>query len=267
MKMQTTPAQQGDHLEVEDENEQKLNENERYLYQQLVGALMYVAVCTRPDIADAVRMVATRTSEPTMKHLTAAKRILRYLKHTKDSKLTYQRESTNQIIGYVDASWGEDRKTRKSTTGYVFCYGRGSITWKSKAQPTIALSSCEAEYTALTLAIQEAMHLLQIIQSATIPTESSNIYLLEDNMADIALATNPTTETYRYQAPLYSGDHQERKDHHQTLPNGQTTGRSTNQGNHPNEVREAKTPTPWDKPTRLHPDHGTNQQARLHIPA
>jgi hypothetical protein len=193
MKPQTTPAQPGDHLEVVEETDQRLTADEKYLYQQLVGSLLYIAICTRPDIADAVRNVATQTSEPTTKHLTAAKRILRYLKHTQDTNLTYQRESKNQIVGYVDASWGENKNTRKSTTGFVFCYARGAIAWKSKTQPTIALSSCEAEYMALTLAIQEATHILQTIGSAEIPTQSSVIYLLEDNQAAIALASNPTT--------------------------------------------------------------------------
>ena len=101
-------------LQPDDEH---LHEDDKFLLQQLLGALLYLALCTRPDIASAVRAVATHVSEPTHRHLTAAKRILRYVKGTKTLFLTYTRgRQARQLISFCDASWGEDQSTRRSTT-------------------------------------------------------------------------------------------------------------------------------------------------------
>ena len=195
MSTKETPADPNQHLEVKQESDERLNENDTYLFKQIVGALLYLAVCTRPDIAEATRSVASCSAEPTKRHLIAAKRILRYLKHTISHKLTYTKPTLTQITGYVDANWAEDKANRKSVTGYAFFISGGAIVWKSKQQTSITLSSCEAEYTALAAAIQETVYLLQLVESAEIPLDNYTINLLEDNQSAIALARNPLTSS------------------------------------------------------------------------
>ena len=127
------------------------------LYWSIVGSLMYLIIATRPDLASLVGIVSRYLSNPTEEHLTAVKRILRYIKRTKEYVLTlgrtYSKIEPSDIYGYADADWANDANTRKSTTGYVFYTGRGVISWCSKRQPTIALSTTEAKYIALCTAV------------------------------------------------------------------------------------------------------------------
>ena len=132
------------------------------MYQQIVGSLQYAAGGTRPDIAYAVSTVATFCHQPTELHMTAAKRVLRYLKQTRDLNLTYVKNTPEAIIGYSDADWAGDVKDRRSTSGNVFLLGGGAITWSSRKQSSVALSTVEVEYMALSVATQEAIWLRQL---------------------------------------------------------------------------------------------------------
>jgi hypothetical protein len=193
MKEAPTPDTTSDHLEQSQDNEIVLSANDKFLFQQIVGALIYLSVCTRPDIANAVRAVAMRSAEPTNRHLTAAKRILRYIKGTIDHVINYSKSEHNVITAFTDASWGENKTTRKSTTGYVIKLANGPISWKSKTQSAVTLSTCEAEYTALATTVQELVYILQLTQSAKIPLESYKAYVFEDNQGAIFLANNQAT--------------------------------------------------------------------------
>ena len=106
---------------------------------------MYAMLCTRPDISYAIGMVTRYQSNPGEAHWKAVKRILRYLKGTVDYRLCYQGQDL-QLKGYIDADQGGDLDERKSTSGYVFLLGNGVITWCSKKQMCIALSTMEAEF-------------------------------------------------------------------------------------------------------------------------
>ena len=113
-------------------------------YQSIIGGLMFAAICTRPDIAFAVNRISRYCSNPTDAHCAAVKRILRYLKGTIDSRITYtgSTELHPLLIGYCDADWAQDKDCkRKSTTGYVFVVCGGAVSWQSKKQSTTALSS------------------------------------------------------------------------------------------------------------------------------
>ena len=127
-------------------------------YQSMVGSLLHAARATRPDIAQAVGMVSKFNAEPTEAHLTAVKRILRYLKGTVDLSLRYQ-AGGGELIGYSDSDWANDLDNRHSTTGNVFLLSGGAISWISQKQATVALSTAEAEYVALGSATQEAIWL------------------------------------------------------------------------------------------------------------
>ena len=124
-------------------------------FQSLVGSLLYTAIATRPDISQAVGAVSKFCSNPTKAHLTAAKRILKYLKNTIDTVLTY-RKSLSTLAGYADSDWAGDIDTRRSTSGNLFLMSGGAVSWGSKIPSVVALSSSEAEYIALSRAAQEA---------------------------------------------------------------------------------------------------------------
>ena len=153
------------------------------LYQQIVGSLQYAAGGTRPDI---VGTVAKYCHQPSELHMTAAKRILRYLKQTKDLNLTYVRNSPEAIVGYSDADWAGDRR---STSGNVFLLG-GAITWSSRKQSSAALSTVEAEYMALSVATQEAIWLRHIQKELGV-TNTGPTLIFEDNQGAISMAKNP----------------------------------------------------------------------------
>lgn len=131
-------------------------------YQEAVGSLLYLAQGTRPDIAFSVNDVSRFNNNYTFAHWKAVKRIFRYLKGTVNYKLSYSFENTGQITGFSDADWASDIDKRRSCTGYVFIFSNAAITWKSTRQSTVALSSTESEYMALSSAVQEAIWLRQL---------------------------------------------------------------------------------------------------------
>ncbi|XP_062558272.1 uncharacterized protein LOC134223148 [Armigeres subalbatus] len=126
-------------------------------YRELVGGLQFLAQCTRPDIAYSVNAVSSLCSNPGETHWTAAKRILRYLQGTKSKGLVFRKKDNASFEGFSDADWGNDQDSRRSVTGYLFQFGDGSVSWSSRKQPTVALSTMEAEYMALSAASQEAL--------------------------------------------------------------------------------------------------------------
>ena len=159
-------------------------------YQSMVGSLLYAAIATRPDIAQAVGVVSKFCANPTQTHLTAAKRILRYLKATAYLGLSYKKCANGNLIGYSDADWAGDIDDRHSTSGNVFSFACGAVSWLSKKQATVALSTAEAEYVALSTATQEAIWLRRLLADVGEPPEGlTEIY--EDNQRAISMAKNP----------------------------------------------------------------------------
>ncbi|XP_059455086.1 LEAF RUST 10 DISEASE-RESISTANCE LOCUS RECEPTOR-LIKE PROTEIN KINASE-like 2.1 [Corylus avellana] len=124
----------------------------RVPYANAIGSLMYAMMCAQQDICDAVGLVSRFQSNPEQTHWKAVKRILRYLKGTANYVLCYQ-GSNLCLVGYSDADWGSDLDERKSTSGYAFLVNNGAITWNSKKQSYIALSTMKAKYVAFTLSI------------------------------------------------------------------------------------------------------------------
>lgn len=151
------------------------------MYRSLVGALLYVAVNARPDIAASVGLLGRKVSSPAEADWTAAKRVLRYLKGTKDLKLHFGHENDWRLIGYSDSDWG-DQSSGRSTTGYVFFYGGGPIAWMSKRQTCVFLSSMEAEYNALAIMCQETMWLRRLFADLDEPLSEPTI-INEDNQS------------------------------------------------------------------------------------
>jgi hypothetical protein len=117
-------------------------------YQELIGSMQYISLPTRPDITYAVNKLAQFLANPGRAHLNAALRVLRYLKGTKHWNLNLAGD-IGDIAGFSDSDWGGDRDDRKSTGAYVFRMGDGAVSWKSKKQTSVALSSVESEYMAM----------------------------------------------------------------------------------------------------------------------
>jgi hypothetical protein len=157
-------------------------------YRELVGLLMYIANGTRPDICYAVNMLAQVASNPGRVHWEAAKRIVRYLKGTRDLKLTWG-SSSSGLLGYTDASHGSEDLGWKSMSGYVFLLAGGAISWSAKKQSLIALSTAESEYIAMTHAAKELVWIHSFISEILRPL-SIPFPLLADNQSAIALAKN-----------------------------------------------------------------------------
>lgn len=166
------------------------------LYQSAVGAIMYAMLGTRPDIAFAVASLSQFSSNPGQTHWIAIKHVLRYLKGTMDYKLSYGGVAANvqktplQFHGFCDSDWGADIDDRRSVTGYVFMLGGGAVSWQSKKQPTVALSSVEAEYMAATQATREAMWWRKLLHELAIQSYPTTV-IHSDSQGSIALSKNP----------------------------------------------------------------------------
>jgi hypothetical protein len=133
--------------------------------------------------------VSKFNSEPTEAHLTAVKRIFRYLKGTISLSLHYK-TTEEMMFGYSDADWANDLDDRRSTSGNVFIMSGGAVSWLSQKQTTVALSTAEAEYMALGLAVQEAIWLRRLLRDLNVATtEPTRIH--EDNQGAIAMTKNP----------------------------------------------------------------------------
>jgi reverse transcriptase-like protein len=130
-------------------------------YREAVGSLMYAAMGTRPDIAFATSTVAQYSENPGWKHWEAVKRIYRYLLGTKNLELTYGGERRG-LVGYVDAD-GVSQDHRRAISGYVFMVDGGAVSWSSKKQELVTLSTTEAEYVAATHAAKEAIWIRRLL--------------------------------------------------------------------------------------------------------
>ena len=160
------------------------------LYQSAVGNLLYLSIGTRPDITYAVSSVAKFCADPSKQHLTAVKRILRYLKGTTHLGLLYSKDDCKDCVGYSDADWAGDIDDRKSTSGYLFQIGGTAVSWRSKKQVCVALSTAEAEYMALASAAQEAVWMRQLTSDLKNGPIGPTV-IFEDNQSTICMAQNP----------------------------------------------------------------------------
>ena len=147
-------------------------------YRGMVGSLLYLASWTRIDIAMAVSELSRFVSNPGEVHLEAAKRVFRYLKKTMHLGLTYRSSASipgqpdmppNTLWGYVDSDWAGCPDSRKSTSAYVFMLNGAAISWRSKRQTTVALSTAEAEFISASAMVQEVIYLRKLLENLGFP--------------------------------------------------------------------------------------------------
>ena len=163
----------------------------RVPYASAVGSLMYAMLCTQPNICFAVGMVSRYQSKPRPVHWQAVKRIFRYLHRTSDLILCYQGGDL-RLRGYYDADQASDGDEHKSTTSYAFLLSGAAISWCSKKQSCIALSTMESEYIACSATAQEAVWLKRFFQSlrvTSLANEAVKMYC--DSLAAFAHAKDP----------------------------------------------------------------------------
>jgi hypothetical protein len=159
-------------------------------YRSLVGSLLYVATCTRPDIAFSVCQLSRHLEMPTHEHWKAAIRVLRFLKTTLVKGLHYTGSSNGlQLCAYSDADWASNRDDRRSTSGILVMMNNAPVIFKSRTQQVVTLSTAEAEYVSLSMCVQEVIWLLSLLDEMGIKY-GRPITIHEDNQSAIAIANN-----------------------------------------------------------------------------
>jgi hypothetical protein len=185
---------------TKDQHESLDQPADRQRYMEIVGTLMYAAISSRPDIAHAVHYLASNMQAPTRRHMLAAERVLRYLAHTRDIGLVFGSRSQQvgdsrgrhvqamvDVCAFSDADWANDKEDRRSVSGWVAKLNGDPVSWSSKKQRVVALSTCEAELYAEAAAIQEVLWLRGLLEELGLHTRTGSC-VYGDNQSTIAVS-------------------------------------------------------------------------------
>ena len=184
----STPLESGKKFRKQTEEEERCDKS---IYQQATGCLTHVSTTRRPDNAAAVVTLSQFMSDPSKENWMGVKRILRYIKGTLSYGLKFSvNDDKCDLYGFFDAHWAGDADNRWSTSGYVFKVANSTVSWCSKKQATVAKSTTEAEYVALSQATQEAIYLRKLLADLGCKADSPTV-LKEDNQGAIELPRNP----------------------------------------------------------------------------
>jgi hypothetical protein len=164
----------------------------RAKYQQLVGSLMYLMIRSRPDIAFAVVKMSQHMVTPNKEHYSAGMHMLWYLNGMKAMVLEFNGSSNQGIVTYSDSDWASNITDWKSVTGNFVTLGQGLIFWLSRKQKTIALSSTEAKYMAISDCSQQLIWMSQLL--CEVGFDISTPLLYGDNIRSLFWATNEVQE-------------------------------------------------------------------------
>ena len=170
------------------QSEKERKEMEGIPYRHAIGSLLYAAHGSRPDIIAAISVLSRFMDNPGYIHWLGVKRIFRYLLGTLDYCLVLSGAQSLALVGYCDVDHGGEVDTRRSTSGYVFYFGNSLISWSSKRQSCVSLSTAEAEYRAAATATQEGLNLFYLLSE--LGYKQKNILLYEDNQACLHLVEN-----------------------------------------------------------------------------
>ncbi len=160
-------------------------------YQSAIGSLMWPAVHTRPDIAYSVGVLSRYCSNPGPTHCSLVVQVFRYLSGTLDLGITFQADSSDELVGYTDSDYAGLVDGRKSTGGYIFMLSGGPLSHQSKLQNNVALSSTEAEYMAACEAGKEALWVSRFLAALGFRLPTLPVDLRVDNKGAISLTENP----------------------------------------------------------------------------
>ncbi|KAJ9509426.1 hypothetical protein QJQ45_001869 [Haematococcus lacustris] len=168
---------------------EQLSEQHTLRYRELVGGLLWLSTCTRPDIAFAVGQLTRYMQAPTREHEQAAQGVLRYLRGTAGQGLVFRGSCSGELVGFCDSDYASCKQSRRSTTGYVFILSGATVSVRSKLQTTVATSTTEAEYQAAADATREALFLRKLLHELCAVT--GPIPILCDSQGAVALVKNP----------------------------------------------------------------------------
>ncbi|KAE8889209.1 Retrovirus-related Pol polyprotein from transposon TNT 1-94 [Phytophthora fragariae] len=158
-------------------------------YRSLVGSLMYLACGTRPDISVAVAKLSRFLGNPGEKHWDAGIKVVRYLLKTKDVGIVYDGLLGTQLEAYSDADWAGNRDDRRPVSGMLLMLCGAPVVWRSTFQKTLALSSTEAEYVALSDCVKECVWMRRLLKDISAEQVGATV-IYEDNQGAMALAKN-----------------------------------------------------------------------------
>ncbi|KAK1438803.1 hypothetical protein QVD17_04614 [Tagetes erecta] len=187
-KEEVTPMNHNEKLQLND-GADKVDEQQ---FRSLVGGLLYLTH-SRPDLAYSVSLVSRFMQSPSKIHMGAARRILKYVASTTKFGIWYKKNQGIELMGYSDSDWASCLDDRKSLSAYVFTLGTGMVSWRSKKQPTVALSSTEAEYISATGATCQALWLRRVLEDLGYKQNKPTMIYC-DNKSAIHLAKNPVTD-------------------------------------------------------------------------
>ena len=197
-----TPLEPGFVLSAEDFAEEPTNDMIT-LYRSLIGSIGYCAVALRYDVAYAVSVLSRHLARPCLKAIQAAKRVVRYLAHTRDFEVAWWIDPDDRdngaahiLFGAADTGFGMCPMTRRSHGGYMNFLNNGVISYKSKLQPSVTLSSAEAEYMGLADEAQEVIYLRRLLEEIGYPQVGATL-IWEDNKAAILAAEGETSSAGR----------------------------------------------------------------------
>ena len=190
-----TPADPSARLSKEDSPQTDTDKaaTDTTLYRRMVGKLVYLMVASEPMISFAVSQLSRFFSCPGPKHFAACKYAIAYLKGIRETQgLVFRGDVGFDLHAYCDSDWAGCPDTRRSTSGYAIMFAGAAISWLSKRQPTVALSSAEAEYVTACLACQETQWIRQMLTEIGVPISKEPTVVLSDSQSAIAMANNPT---------------------------------------------------------------------------
>ncbi|CAL1405238.1 unnamed protein product [Linum trigynum] len=172
-----------------DDDSTRVSAEDAAAYRRLIGRLQYLTV-TRPDIVYAVNILSRYVHAPTLEHVAAADRVLRYLKSAPGQGILLPSTGDLRLTAYCDADWGGCQSSRHSTSGYFVTLGTAPISWRTKKQSVVARSSAEAEYRSMAGAVSEVIWLGALLRDLGIPSAAPTV-LYCDNQAALHIAANP----------------------------------------------------------------------------
>ncbi|KAL1190989.1 Retrovirus-related Pol polyprotein from transposon TNT 1-94 [Cardamine amara subsp. amara] len=182
----------GAHLKMQAASEEQLLKDGEHMktvpYSNAVGSIMYSMIGTRPDLAYPVGIISRFMSKPIKEHWLGVKWVLRYIKGTLKMKLCYGKGSEFILGGYCDSDYAADMDKRRSISGVVFTLGGSAISWRSRLQKVVALSTTEAEYMSLNEAVKEAIWLKGLLKDFGYEQKSVEIFC--DSQSAISLSKN-----------------------------------------------------------------------------
>jgi hypothetical protein len=188
-----TPMDPGAHLSstMSPQSPEELKAMQDVPYLSAVGTLQYLATSTRPDISFAVGVLARFNQNPGIEHWKAVKHLFRYLKGSLDYKLVYAPTDSSQLFTtYTDADHGGNPDNGRSTGGYAVIIGGGAVSWSSRLQPVVSLSTTEAEYIAAVEAGKEIIWMQNLLTEFGFSFTSPSPLLIDNNSA-VTVAKNP----------------------------------------------------------------------------